>query len=197
LLCPEMTLFVNRQLFPKGPITFLQRMSVKNIAPQYPDVTKSKPLIIHSPSARICKGTSHIINAIEELKLKYDFDFKLIENMTRSEALKLISTCDIFVDQLITGSYGSACMEAMSFGKPVLTIILPEVFEAGLPLECPIVNSNPENIKQQLEKLIIDPLYRNQIGKASRTFVEKYHDADKLALDLLNIYKKELEVKTS
>jgi glycosyltransferase involved in cell wall biosynthesis len=71
-----------------------------------------------------------------------------------------------------------AAMEAMSFGKPVMCYLLPQVFEAGLPQECPIVNTNPVNLKEQLIKLINNPKLRESIGMAGRAYVEKYHDAE-------------------
>src|SRR5688572_12696476 len=195
LLCPEMKLFLDKKLFPEGAITFFQRMNIQDFEPQYPSPSKKKPLIIHSPSAKVCKGTSHILAALETLSKKYDFDFKLVQNLTRVKALELLQECDIFIDQIILGSYGSASMEAMSFGKPVVCYIMPEVYEAGLPSDCPIISANPENITEKLEGLIKDATYRNEVGIKSRAFVEKYHDADKLAYKLVDLYKKELELK--
>jgi glycosyltransferase involved in cell wall biosynthesis len=191
LLAPEMKLFLNRSLFPAGSIDIMQRMNVKNFSSILPQIKNEKPLIIHSPSARVCKGTSYILNAVNELKIEIEFDFILIENLPRYEALKLMRECDIFIDQLIIGSYGSASIEAMCFGKPVVCYILPEVYSAGLPYECPIISANPDNIKDQLKNLIKDHALRNVLGKKSRAYVEKYHDADILAHDLIKIYKSE------
>ena len=76
--------------------------------------------------------------------------------MTRAEALEIMQKADIFIDQLILGSYGMSSIEAMSFGKPVMTYIMPKVFEAGLPNECPIVNTNPTNLEGNLIALITE-----------------------------------------
>jgi glycosyltransferase involved in cell wall biosynthesis len=113
--------------------------------------------------------------------------------MSRSEVLELLQQADIFVDQIIGGSYGMATMEAMSFGKPVMCYIMPEVFEAGLSTDCPIINTNPDNLKEKLIELIDNAPMRHEIGKKSRAFVEEFHDADKGAKQLSQIYKNALK----
>ena len=192
VLCPEMSIYLNRSIFTDGARLLMQRMNTMDFQCSYPLATKQKLLIVHSPSNKSIKGTEYILPAISELSEKFDFEFRLLHNISRVEALKSISECDIFIDQILIGSYGSAAMEAMSFGKPVMCYIMPEVFQSGLPLECPIVNSNPSNIKDQLEILIENGDLRNEIGKKSRAYMEKYHDADTIAPRLLEMYKAEL-----
>lgn len=194
LLCPEVSLFLNKNIFSKFYLLF-QRLNTNDFKPTYPDVTKKRPLIVHSPTAKITKGSNHIIKVIEELKKNFDFEFLLLHDMKREDVLKIIQKADIFLDQIILGSYGMATMEALAFGKPVMCYLLPEVFEAGLPAECPIVNTNPDNLKEQLIKLINNPHLRNSIGRQSREYVEKYHDANKIATQLVDIYKMALAEK--
>lgn len=193
-LCPEMSLFLNKQLFPQH-IQLMQRINLKEFSPEFPSAENVKPLIVHSPSAKITKGSNFIISVIEELKKDYDFEFVLLHDMSREEVLKIIKKADIFLDQLIVGGYGMATMEGMAFGKPVMCHLLPQVFEAGLPQECPVVNTNPDNLKEQLIKLITNPQLRHDTGRQSRAYVEKYHDAEKIAKQLLNIYSEALEAK--
>jgi glycosyltransferase involved in cell wall biosynthesis len=190
LLTPELSLFVNKSIFRK---TYLlnQRVDVTNFKPIYPVENNSRPLIIHSPTAKVCKGSNLILPIIEELKKEYQFDFVLLHNISREEVLEIMQKADIFLDQIILGSYGMAAMEAMSFGKPVMCYIMPEVFEAGLSKECPIVNTNPDNLKEELIKLITNPQLRHDIGIKSRKFVEKFHDVEKVSSLLLSIYKTE------
>ncbi|MEO8765849.1 MAG: glycosyltransferase [Ginsengibacter sp.] len=188
--CPEITLFIDRNLFPKVNLVF-QRLNVREFIPQYGS-ENNRPLLLHSPSAQNAKGTSIILATIERLKKRHDFDFMLLHGVSREEVLTLIRKADIFIDQIILGSHGMAALEAMAFGKPVLCYLIPEVFAAGLPQECPIVNTNPENIEEQLEKLLSDSTLRYDIGVKSRAYVEKYHDADKIGVQLIQLYEKEL-----
>ncbi|MEO6683286.1 MAG: glycosyltransferase [Ginsengibacter sp.] len=190
LLTPELSLFVNKSIF-KQTHLLNQRVDVYNFKPAYPAENNIRPLIIHSPTAKVGKGSNMIIPIVEELKKEYDFDFMLLHDMSRERVLEIMQTADIFIDQIIVGSYGMAAMEAMSFGKPVMCYIMPEVFEAGLSEECPIVNTSPDNLKEQLIKLITNPQLRHDIGIKSRKFAEKFHDVEKVSSLLLSIYKTE------
>ena len=191
-LCAEMSMYLNKTLF-SFYIPLMQRINVKAFSPQFPAPENSKPLIVHSPSAKITKGSNFIIAAVEELKKNFDFEFVLLHDMKREDVLKIIRKADIFLDQIIIGGYGMAAMEAMAYGKPVMCYLLPQVFESGLPQECPIVNTNPDNLKEQLIKLITDAQLRQSTGMMSRAYVEKYHDAEKISDQLLKIYTQALE----
>jgi glycosyltransferase involved in cell wall biosynthesis len=192
LTTPEMSLFISRNYF-KDIQWLYQRIDLSAIRANFPDVKTGKPLIIHSPTARVAKGSDYIHKVIEELKGDYDFEFKLIQNMTREEVLKYTAQADIFLDQIICGGYGMAATEAMALGKPVMCFLLPEVYTAGLPENCPIVNTNPDNLKENLIQLLESPELRYEIGKKSRAFAEAYHDASKVAASLVSIYSKSLK----
>jgi glycosyltransferase involved in cell wall biosynthesis len=188
VLCPEMSLFLDRKLFPEYKLIF-QRIQCGKIIPDYPLISKKRPLIVHSPSALYAKGTNFILPAIEELKKELDFDFVLLHDITRQEVLETIKNADIVIDQLVIGGYGMAAVEGMAHGKPVLSYIMPAVFEAGIPVDCPIINTNRDNLKENLKKLIQDSQLRHETGKKSRAYVEHFHDADKIAQQLAGIYR--------
>lgn len=164
------------------------RLDVAEFVSCYPDPNKKKPLIVHSPSAPITKGTRYVLEAIDKLREKYDFDFMLIQNMPHSEALKLMSEADIYLDQFVLGLYGMAALEAMSFGKPVVCYIKPSLL-SEFPPELPVINANPTNLAEKLEVLIVDGARRREAGLLGRRYVEKYHDAAKIADQLVKIYK--------
>jgi len=194
LIIPEMNLYVQKQMFPLSYPSQL-RINLKEYKTAFPNINNNKPLIIHSPSAKMAKGSNFIIPVIKELEKEYDFKFLLLHDLNREEVLSIMQEADIFIDQIILGSYGMAAMEAMAFGKPVMCYIMPEVFEGGLSEECPIVNTNPDNLKKQLIKLITNAQLRHDIGLKSRAFAEKFHDMVKISSQLLTIYKTELAKK--
>ncbi len=194
LIIPEMNIYIQKQLFKTTYPSYL-RLDVKKITPAYPSITNTKPVIVHSPTAKICKGTDLIIAAINELKASYDFEFILLHDMTREQVLDVMSKADIFLDQINIGSHGAAMMEAMAMGKPVMCYIMKEVFEGGLPADCPVVNTNPDNLKEQLVKLISDAQLRHDIGKQSRAFAENYFDIDNIVKYLADIYRSAYKVK--
>jgi glycosyltransferase involved in cell wall biosynthesis len=174
--------------------TMAQRIVLSDYPPTYPEPDVKQPIIVHSPSAPIAKGTPTVIKVINELKKKYIFDFRLIQGISRHEALQQIQQADIFLDQFIVGDHGMAALEAMAFGKPVLCYIKPSMIDK-YSSDFPVVNANQVNLGQVLESLLKDGHLRNEIGKRSRAYVEKHHDAFQLAYRLLDIYQELIEKK--
>lgn len=148
----------------------------------------NKLLIVHAPSSPEIKGTKHILEAIEELKQKYDFDFKLVQGMAHEEAKKVYQKADIIIDQILCGSYGLFSIEAMAMGKPVICWISEHIKET-YPEELPIISANPDNIKEKIEYMINNRDMLNEIGQAGRKYVEKYHDMNVISKELLDLYR--------
>jgi hypothetical protein len=189
VLTPEMKLFLIPELFKKSyTVNYRIFENNKYFIPIYPDINNQKPLILHTPTARIAKGSNYIIPLLEDLNKKYDFDFILLDKVSRQTVLNKMQHCDIFIDQIILGSYASAAIEAMAFGKPVIAYIMPRVFQNGISEECPIINANPGNLREKLIELIENPILRHETGIKSRNYVEKYHEVNKLTRELLEIY---------
>jgi len=166
-----------------------QRVDTKLYQPVYPSPDNNRPKIVHGPSIKATKGTEYVTRAIDKLK-KQGLRFEYIEvfGVSHWEAMKIYSTADVIVDQLMIGSHGAFACEAMALGKPVVCYILDELintYDAGFP----IVNANPKNIYSVLEELIVSPEKRNEIGKKSRAYVEKIHDVRVVARKLLDIYR--------
>ena len=188
LVNPEIDLFVNKELFPIRYFIW-PRMCLKAYADTPPEPSKKRPLILHSPTAKIAKGTDFITKAVDELKSEFDFDFLLLHGMERTEVLSYMEKCDVFIDQVILGMYGLATCEAMCFGKPVMCYLMPAVIQNGLPEECPIVNTSVEEIKSNLRLLLKDSELRYELGLKSRKYAEKYFDSYKNSERLVEIYK--------
>ncbi len=186
LVTAEMDLYVNRNIFSKTYRT-LHRLNVNDFEMRLSSNTV--PLIVHSPTSRVGKGTKYVLAAINQLKEKYNFEFRLIENMSREQAFESVKECDIFIDQLLTGTYGMASCEAMSMGKPVICYIMKSVFENGLPEACPVINANIDNLVQQIEMLIVNSELRIEVGKKSRAYAENYLDVNVQALKLVKMYR--------
>jgi glycosyltransferase involved in cell wall biosynthesis len=184
---PEMQIFVNKDLFPKSHQIYF-RINVNDFVPSYPQIENKRPIIVHSPSALYAKGSNIILPMIERLQKSYDFEFIMIHKKPRAEVLEIIQKADIFIDQIILGTYAMAAMEAMAYGKPTLCYIMPEVFKNGLVADIPVVNVNPDTIEEKLIELILNPQMRNEIGKKSRAYVLKHHDDQKIAHQLIEIY---------
>jgi glycosyltransferase involved in cell wall biosynthesis len=194
-VCPEMSLFLNNDIWHQHYYSLFQRFNVSSYTPNYPVIENKKIVISHSPSAKHTKGTYYIENAIANLQKKYPIEYKTYHNVPREKVLTAINESDIFIDQLIAGSYGTACMEAMSMGKPVVVYLMDQLFARGLPQEIPLVNANPDTIEQKLEELILDGQLRYDTGIKSRQFVEKYHNADTIATQLIDTFQELIDKK--
>lgn len=176
------------EFFSKTDFSLKQRIFFDEFIPAYPSVSNRVPVIVHAPTQPTVKGTPHIINAVEELKKKYDFEFKLIRNLPREQALAEYQKSDIFVDQLIIGHHGVASVEAMAMGKPVICFIKPSLLN-DYPPELPVVSANPDTIYEKLEMLIKDASLRNRLGVEGRKYAEKYHHDKVLAKEMVKIYE--------
>ena len=151
--------------------------------------------IIHSPNHRSVKGTEFIIDAIEQLKSEgYNIHFKLLENLSNEKVKEELLDSDILVEQLILPGYGTSGIEGLASGLTVMSNLENEhytkLFRRYSYLnECPIVSTNPENIKMNLIGLIQNPKLREQLGNCGRQYAEKYHSYDAAHYMFSNIFK--------
>lgn len=147
------------------------------------------PIVLHTPTESWVKGTNHVISAVERLKAEgYQFDFRLKRQLTQPQMYAEIAACDIYIDELLCGSHGVTAVEAMAAGKPTLTYIRPDLV-SSFPEEMPLVNANPDTIYEKLKELIVAPDLRSSLSYRGRAYAEKYHDADVVARDLIEIYQ--------
>ncbi|MDQ1911284.1 glycosyltransferase [Paenibacillus sp. GD4] len=149
---------------------------------------KKKPLVVHAPTSPEIKGTKFILQAVEELKSQYDFEFVLVQGKSHDEARQIYQQADIVLDELLCGSYGILAIESMAMGKPVITYINEHIRET-YPSELPLVTANPETVKEVLKSLLTDWDQRVHLGKQGRLYVEKHHDARIIAKQFIDLYQ--------
>lgn len=164
------------------------RLPVHEYSPRYPEVEKRRPLVTHAPSNKQRKGTERVLEVVGRLGQQLPFDFTLINNVPRSEALEIVSKCDVFLDQFTIGAEGLASHEAMALGKPVLCYIKPSL-QARYPPGLPIVATDQDALESNLAELVVHGEKRRELGERSRRYMETYYDARKLATDLTRIYE--------
>ncbi|AXX86642.1 hypothetical protein AMRN_0890 [Malaciobacter marinus] len=173
----------------KKVFLFRQPVDLSLIDCIYPDENNDIPRILHIPTEPIVKGTVYIKEAVKRLEEEgYKFEFVLKRQITQEEMYKEITNCDIYVDELRCGSHGVTAVETMAAGKPTITYIRDDL-KSKFPPELPLVIANPDTIYDVLKGLILDSKKRYEIGKNSRTYVEKYHDVKVVVDDLLKIYE--------
>jgi glycosyltransferase involved in cell wall biosynthesis len=152
-----------------------------------PPGERERPVVVHAPSSRAKKGTEHVIAACEQLGVELD----LVEGLDHREAFERYRNADLVVDQLNAGWYGVFAIEAMALGKPVVTFLHEEAVhrtEEAFGIEVPLVRATKESLAEVLRPLVASPDERRRIGAASRAYVERVHDIERIADRLLDLY---------
>jgi glycosyltransferase involved in cell wall biosynthesis len=148
--------------------------------------------IVHSPTNRKYKGTDLIISVIEKIKKEKQIEFVLLENIHRSEVLKIKSTCDISIDQVggIMGGtgYGKAGLETLAMSIPTITNMTSE-YEKWMPENPFIVANNFAELYEKLNALIEDKHLRDEYGRKGQEWVKKYHSFESVNKRLKELYR--------
>jgi glycosyltransferase involved in cell wall biosynthesis len=151
-------------------------------------------VVLHAPSNPGIKGTPHVIRAVEELQKEgLNIQLRVIQNLSRAEAMRQYGSGDIFVEQLHLGSYGNAAIEAMAHGTPVISSHHP--CHAHLAPGCPVVHADPVTVTDRLRELVLDADLRLEIGRRCYSWVREFHSMPKISSHLLNIYLEDLGLR--
>lgn len=181
---PDLLEFVPDGLWTPQPV------DLEYWTPQQPASSpKEKLILVHAPTNRKVSGTDYIISAVKELKKEgYKIELYLIEETPYDSLKEYFQEGDIFLDKVTLGIYGTFAIEGMALKKPVCVFIKEKLLPL-YPEELPIMNTNPDNLKQNLRKLIEDEKLRRKLGEKGRAYAEKYHDVRKIAEKCLSIYR--------
>lgn len=137
--------------------------------------------ILHAPNHRGAKGTPFVLQAVDQLRAEgLSVELVLVERMQNAEVRRLMLEADILADQLVLPGYGLAAIEGMASGLPVLCNLDHPgpvlLFDRTSYLrECPVVSATPESVAAVLRRLVRSPALREELGRAGRAYVEKYH----------------------
>lgn len=149
-------------------------------------------VIMHAPSHRGSKGTEYIIAAIQRLASEgYKLELNLVENTTHSKLKEEYTKCDFFIDQIMSGWYGTATLEAMASGRPVICSVRRSYFEhIDYGHIIPIIHADPDCIYDSIRYMMDNREKLPEIGQSCRKFVEEVHDIGKVSGILIDYYKK-------
>lgn len=148
--------------------------------------------ILHSPSHSAAKGSLHICEAIERLRLKgYRINFIEVRNRPNAEVLAEIQKCDFVVDQVFSDTpMAGFAAEAGYLGKPAVVggysfdYLKKFIPESMFP---PSQTCMPDEIEAAIEELIVNPELRKRLGADARAFVETQWSIEKVASRYLKI----------
>jgi len=147
------------------------------------DARQSDVVIVHAPNHRSAKGTDFLITAVEQLRNEgLHLRLEILEGRSNEDVMAAMANADMVGESFIAG-YGLTAVEGMALGRPVLSNLdwLGPEFREDLR-DCPIVNTRPETLKDDIRRLAIDPELRRRVGRAGREYVLKRHSADAVGL---------------
>jgi len=141
--------------------------------------------ILHAPNHRNIKGTQFFIDAVNELKQEgCNIELLLLEKVPNDKIRETMEEVDVVADQLIIGWYAMFAIEGMSLGKPVLCYIRKDFEDFYIKKhilkekELPIVNCNPENVKEIIKWLYNNKDITESIGNKSIKYIEEHHSLE-------------------
>ena len=167
--------------------------------PCYSDYTKKKTVILHAPSNQKVKGTAYVDEAIKRLEEEgYEIEYRLLQGIPNDEVIEYYKGADLVIDQLMIGWYGGFAVECMALGKPVMCYIresdmkyIPEEMNRDMP----IIRVTPYNLYGQLKRTLDEKEKLSSLARQSRTYVEKWHNPQKIAAMLIADYQQVLNQK--
>jgi glycosyltransferase involved in cell wall biosynthesis len=151
-------------------------------------VERERPVVVHAPSHLEKKGTKYVVEACEQLPVELD----VVHGVPNAEARARYQRADIVVDQMHYLWHGVFTIEAMAYGKPVVTHLDETAVrqtEEAFGVDVPIVRATPDTLVDALRRLVESFEERRRLGDAGRAYVERVHDIDKVADRLIEIYK--------
>ena len=157
--------------------------------------------IMHSPSDPMIKGTGEIRKYIEELREElgpegFEIEYVEVTGRPHAEVLRELDNCDIVVDQ-IYADYGMPgfASEAAAYGRPVVI----GGYAAPLWNEAQPDNKSfpthyvvPKEIKANIRRLIVDPIFRKESGCLHRRFIEENWTASLVAERYIRLIRGEI-----
>jgi glycosyltransferase involved in cell wall biosynthesis len=138
-------------------------------------------VVVHSANHPAIKGTALLERAIAELQEDgVPVELDLMVGVTNAEVKRRLRAGDVLAEQFLAG-YGLAAIEGMSLAKPVLAHLAwmgDELLEQTALRECPIVDTPPERLADELRAIVADRRRRQRLSAEGRAYVLRHHSLD-------------------
>ncbi|WP_132287966.1 glycosyltransferase [Kribbella sp. VKM Ac-2568] len=154
------------------------------LASTAPVLDREVPVVLHAPSASALKGSAFVDPVLTALDAKGVIRYERVQGVPHSELVELIKNVDIVVDQLLLGSYGVFACESMAAGRVTVGHVADHVRDL-LPTELPIVESNPDDLAEVIERLIDEREEARKLADAGPRYIREVHDGRKSVEALL------------
>jgi Glycosyl transferases group 1 len=164
-------------------------IDVKRFSPRRSAARSDTKLVVgHFPNHGYFKGTTYLESAIGALQAEgHAIELLRLSGRPHHEILEAMQNIDVLVDQLVSGSFGLTAVEAMASGCPVICYLHEGVAVADRDA-CPVIEANPDTIKDVLRSLISDRARLSEAGVAGLQYAKKNYSVEALSKQLAALY---------
>jgi hypothetical protein len=148
--------------------------------------------IVHAPNHPHYKGTSYIVDAVEQLREEGEpVELVLVQGVSGDATAEIYARADIVVDQLLIGAYGQFAIECMALARPVVCFLSPRFAEYHPEWEeAPIVSATPDTITEELRKLVHDRSLREDLAQRGPDYVRRHHALEVVGAQMDALYRR-------
>lgn len=141
------------------------------------------------------RALSHIVEKIR--KSGFDIELDVITEVPHRECLARKSKCDVFIDDLVTGSYHLNTLEALMQGSATLCHVDERIqttlFELLGVTDFPAIKLRLEDIEPMLFEFAREPNMARLLGDTSRQWMLKHWSPTQMANHFVEAYEYVLE----
>ncbi|WP_028227776.1 glycosyltransferase family protein [Paraburkholderia ferrariae] len=146
------------------------------------------PVVVYSPSGRASawktrwetKGAPQTLALLRKLERKGLCRVQVIVDTPHDACLRIKQAAALAVDECVTGNYHLSGLEALSQGKPTIghldARVQSQLRHLTGAVELPWVDVRLEEAEPVLRALLADRRLREEVGAASRRWMETYYD---------------------
>ena len=151
---------------------------------------KKRFKVVHATNHPGIEGTRHIIKVMESLKEKgFVIDFVYLQGVPHENILEELSDADLSIGKMKMGYYANAQIESMFLDVPAITYIRPEFITSEL-VRSGFIICHPDDLEKTLIYYLENPEALQQKRNIARRSILKIHDNDRLAAQLIDIYRR-------
>ncbi len=133
--------------------------------------------VLHVPSRTNppIKGTRHIDPVLTKLAEEGLIRYLRAESVPHEDMPAMVKQADVVVDQIQTGSYGVAAVEAMSAGRLVVGNVATDV-RALISTDLPIVDSSPSELELVIRHIVAHRGEYTSVAASGPRYVAEFHN---------------------
>ncbi len=142
-------------------------------------LTRSRPIVFHSPSNAAFKGSEIIDPIMQSLHDDGVIEYRRLSGLSHEDLLTEVSNADIVLDQFRLGSYGVAAVEALAAGRVVIGHVndfVRNYVRASTGLDLPVVESRADDVGTTLMSILADRSMYQRGAVDGLAFAQKCHD---------------------